>query len=73
MYTLFNFNSRSIMSAFVQSGSEPMKVDGEEVCAVGVQLVTADGEQGAGINVKRNCAHLDNPLGDPLLNMCECV
>ena len=31
--------------------SEPMDIEGEAVCAVGPQLVTAEGEQGAGIDI----------------------
>ena len=53
------------MSDFFQSGSEPIKVEGEAVCAVGVQSLTADREQGAGVNTKRTFVHLeDNSILD---------
>ena len=39
--------------------SEPMDIEGEAVCAVGPQLVTAEGEQGAGVDVKRIFSHLE--------------
>ena len=38
---------------------EPMDIEGEAVCAVGPQLVTAEGEQIAGIDVKRTSSHLE--------------
>ena len=39
--------------------SEPMDIEGEAVCAVGPQLVTAEGEQGAGVDDKRIFSHLE--------------
>ena len=50
VYTTINyFISRSIMSDFFTSHAEPMDIEGEAVCAVGPQVVTAGGEQGAGV------------------------
>ena len=42
------------MSDYNQNQSEPMDIEGEAVCAVGPQLVTAGGEQGAGVEVNRS-------------------
>ena len=55
-----NFIYRSIMSDSI----EPVDIEGEAVCAVGPQLVTAEGEKGAGVDVKRTSSHLkaDNLL-----------
>ena len=50
------FISRTIMP---DQTSEPMDIEGEAVCAVGPQLVTAEGEQGAGVDVKRIFSHLE--------------
>ena len=36
-----------------------MDIEGEAVCAIGPQLVTVEGEKGAGIDVKRNSSHLE--------------
>ena len=47
--------------------SEPMDIEGEAVCAVGPQLVTAEGEPGAGVDVKRSFSNLEAdtlPLSD---------
>ena len=44
--------------------SEPMDIEGEAVCAVGPQLVTAEGEPGAGVDVKRSFSNLGAPLLD---------
>ena len=41
------FIYRPIMSDFFES--EPMDIEGEVVCAVRLQLVTAEGEPGAGV------------------------
>ena len=43
--------------------SEPMDIEGEAECAV-VQPVTAEGEKGAGVDVKRTSIHpeVDNLL-----------
>ena len=49
--TLKYFIYRSNMSDYFQNQSEPMDIEGEAVCAVGPQLVTAGGEQGAGVKV----------------------
>ena len=39
---------------------EPMDIEGEAVCAIGPQLVTVEGEQGAaGVDVNRNSIHLE--------------
>ena len=38
---------------------KPMDIEGEAVCAVGPQLVTVVGEQGAGVDVKRTSSHLE--------------
>ena len=46
------------MSDYFQT-SEPMDIEGEAACAVGPQSVTAEGEQGAGIDVKRIFSHLE--------------
>ena len=35
-------------------------IEGEAACAVGPQLVTAEGEQGAGVDVKRTSSHLED-------------
>ena len=51
-YTTNNyFISRSIMSDFFYNKSEPMDIEGEAECAVGCQGVTAEGEQGPGVEV----------------------
>ena len=51
-YTTINyFISRSIMSGFFYIKSEPMDIEGEAECAVGCQGVTAEGEQGPGVEV----------------------
>ena len=51
-YTTINyFISRSIMSDFFYNKSEPMDIEGEAECAVGCQGVTAEGEQGPGVEV----------------------
>ena len=52
------FIYRSIMSDFFPE-SEPMDIEGEAVCAVGPQLVTAEGEPGAGVDVKRSFSNLE--------------
>ena len=39
--------------------SEPMDIEGEAVCAVGPQMVTAEGEKGAGVEVKRSFSNLE--------------
>ena len=36
-----------------------MDIKGEAACAVGPQLVTGEGEQGAGVDVKRIFSHLE--------------
>ena len=36
-----------------------MDIEGEAVCAVGPQLVTAEGEPGAGVDVKRSFSNLE--------------
>ena len=36
---------------------EPMDIEGEAACAAGPQLVTAKGEQRAGVDVKRTSSH----------------
>ena len=41
------FIYRSIMSDFFET--EPMDIEGEAVCAVRPQVVTAEGEPGAGV------------------------
>ena len=51
------FIYRFIMSDYFSS--EPMDIEGEAACAVGPQLVTAEGEQGAGVDVKRIFSHLE--------------
>ena len=38
---------------------EPMDIEGEAVCAVSPQLVTAEGEKGVGVDVKRTSSHLE--------------
>ena len=35
------------------SENEPMDIEGEAVCAVGLQSVTAEGEKGVGTDIKR--------------------
>ena len=40
--------------------AEPMDIEGEAACAIGPQLVTAEGEQGAGVDVKRTSSHLED-------------
>ena len=47
------FIYRSNMSDYFQY-SEPMDIEGEAVCAVGPQLITAEGEPGAGVDVNRS-------------------
>ena len=44
------------------SATEPMDIEGEAVCAVGPQLVTAEGEKGAGVEVKTSHLEADNLL-----------
>ena len=41
------------------SSVEPMDIEGEAVCAVGPQLVTAEGEKGVGVDIKRTSSHLE--------------
>ena len=41
------------------SAVEPMDIEGEAVCAICPQLVTAEGEKGAGVDVKRTSSHLE--------------
>ena len=55
------------------SSVEPMDIEVEAACAVGLQSVTAEGEKGAGADVKRTSSHpeADNLLGDPLLDVGE--
>ena len=36
-----------------------MDIEGEAACAVGPQLVTAEGEKGASVGVKRTSSHLE--------------
>ena len=43
-----------------------MDIEGEAVCAIGPQLVTAEGEKGAGVDVKRTSSHLE---ANNLLNL----
>ena len=56
------------------SSVEPMDIEGEASCAVGLQLVTAEGEKGAGVDVKRTSSHpeadnlLDSDEGEPTDN-----
>ena len=59
---LLYFISRSIMSDYFSV--EPMDIEGEAACAVGPQLVAAEGEKGASVDVKRTSSHLeaDNQL-----------
>ena len=45
-----------------------MNIEGEAVCAVGIQSVTAEGEQGVGVDVKRTSYH---PEANNLLNLDE--
>ena len=52
LHFLHYFIYRSNMSDYYQT-SEPMDIEGEAVCAVSPQLVTAEGEQGAGVDDKR--------------------
>ena len=52
------FIYRSIMSDYF-SAVEPMDIEGEAVCAVSPQLVTLEGEKGAGVDVKRTSSHLE--------------
>ena len=47
---------------------EPMNIEGEAACAVRFQLVMAEGEKGAGVNVKRTSSH---PEADNLLDLDE--
>ena len=54
------FNSRSIISDYYSLINEPMAIEGEAGCAKGVQSVTADGEQGAGADVKWTPVHLED-------------
>ena len=48
--------------------SEPMDIEGEAECAVVVQTVTAEGEKGVGVDVKRTSIH---PEVDNLLDLDE--
>ena len=41
------------------SGIEPMDIEGEAACAIGPQLVTAEGQKGAGVDVKRTSSHFE--------------
>ena len=49
LFFLKYFICRSIMSDHFEYGSEPMDIEREAVCAVRPQLVTAEGEPGAGV------------------------
>ena len=51
------FIYRFIMSDYFSS--EPMDIEGEAACDVGPQLVTVEGEQGAGVDFKRIFSHLE--------------
>ena len=56
--SLLYFISSSIMSDYV-STVEPMDIKEEAVCAVVIQPVTAEGEKGAGVDIKRTYSHLE--------------
>ena len=58
LHFLQYFIYRYIMSDYFPT-VEPMDIEGEAACAVGPQLVTAEGEQGAGVKVKRTSSHLE--------------
>ena len=62
MCSFFYLLSRSIMSDYFPS--ELMDIEGEAKCAVAVQPVTAEGEKGAGVDIKRTSIHpeVDNLL-----------
>ena len=36
-----------------------MDIEGEAACAIGPQLLTAEGEKGAGVDIKRTSSHLE--------------
>ena len=62
--SLLLFIYRSFMSDFFAS-PEPMDIEGEAVGTMEIQLVTAKGEKGVGVDVKRTSS---NPEADNLLD-----
>ena len=48
IHTHFIFISRSNIMDYFKTGSEPMEVEGKAGCAIYIQPVMAEGEQGAG-------------------------
>ena len=66
MYSLFYFISRIPIMSDHFADEEPMDIEGEAVCAVGIQSVMAEGEQRAGADVKRTSYH---PEANNLLNL----
>ena len=59
LHFLQYFIYRYIMSVYFPT-VEPMDIEGEAACSVGPQLVTAEGEQGVGVDVKRTSSHLED-------------
>ena len=57
MCSLLYFISRSIKSDYFSV--EPLDIEGDAACAVSPQLVTAEGEKGEGVDVKRTSSHLE--------------